>query len=236
MRLSAIGAGALTLLAGVPLSGEATAASQTASQELQTAFAAANQEGSVRISVHFFSGNTTGQLQQDTGQNSGVQTVAIGKERISIALIKGVAYFTGNAIGLAKYFGLPQTLAKSLAGRWISVSPTDSGYQSVINGLTLSSAMTEVTPTGAVSLGKPSKVNGKSTVSVVGLSSGGATRITLFIAASGKPLPVEAASSGTSKVRSGEIITFSRWGEKVRLPQPTRVIPVSSLQTAKSSG
>ncbi|HVA07130.1 MAG TPA: hypothetical protein VNG12_10355 [Acidimicrobiales bacterium] len=235
-RISAIGAGALVLLSGTPLSGAATGTPLTASQELQAATAAANSEGSVRITVHFFSGHSTGELVQDTGLSTGVQTVAIGKERISIVLIKGVAYFSGNNQGLTKYFGLPQTLASRLSGRWISVTAADSGYQSIINGLTLSSAIKEVAPTGTIALGKRSKVNGQSTVSVVGLASGGTTRITLFVAASGKPLPVEAASSGgTGTQKSGEIIAFSRWGEKVHVPRPTRTIPISSLKSTGSS-
>jgi hypothetical protein len=53
---------------------------------------------------------------------------------------------------------------------------------------------------------------------------------TLFIAAEGKPLPVEAiASRGSGEEISGEIVNFSRWGEKVHVPTPTDPIPNSTL-------
>jgi hypothetical protein len=206
-------------------------------QVVKAAIASGTEKGSVRVTVHFFSGKTTGELVQDSARQMAKQTVAIGKERISIVLRNGTAYFAGNSQGLTKYFGLPKAVAAQLSGRWISISPTDSGFQSVTAGLTLSAALKEVTPTGTVTRGKKKTVNRQPTLSVLGTGSAGGPQTTLFVAAHGTPLPVEAVSStGSGSTASGEIVTFSRWGEKVTTPTPSNSIPVSTLSLGTSSG
>jgi hypothetical protein len=211
--------------------------SKSPGQVLKAAIASGTEKGSVRVTVHFFSGKTTGELVQDSARQTAKQTVAIGKERISIVLRHDTAYFAGNSQGLTKYFGLSKAVAAELSGRWISISPTDSGFQSVTAGLTLSAALKEVTPTGTVTRGKKKTVNRQPTVSVLGTGSAGGTRTTLFVATRGKPLPVEAvASTGAGSTASGEIVTFSRWGEKVTTPTPSNSIPVSTLSLGTTSG
>ena len=238
--LAALVVGASCVVSGVALSGFAGAASTApqgpATEELKAAVASANKKGSVRVTVHFFSGKTTGELVQDSARRSAIQTVAIGKERVSILLLNGLAYFSGNLPGLTSYFGLPKPVATTLSGRWISVSPTDSGFQSVTAGLTLSSALREASPTGSVTKGKQKKVGGQMTQSISGTGSANVPPTTLFVATRGNPLPVEAvASRGSGKGISGEIVTFSRWGEKVHVPTPTDPIPISTLSAPPTS-
>jgi hypothetical protein len=203
-----------------------------ATQTLKSAVASARGEGSARITVRFFSGKTTGELGQDSALQSGKETVAIGKERISILLFHNKAYFSGNAPGLTSYFGFPEAEATTLAGQWVSVSPADSGFASVVAGLTLPAALKEATPTGAISKGKMKKLKGQLTTSISGTGSASKVPTSLFIAAKGKPLPVEAIASGGSGTQtSGEIVTFSRWGETVHIPTPPNAIPVSTLSS-----
>jgi hypothetical protein len=214
----------------------ATKSSNSSSQLLKTAIASATQHGSVHVTVHFFSGNKTGEVVEDSALQSGVETVAIAQERVSIVLLDGIAYVTGNRQGLLSYMGLPAAMATALAGQWISIPPTDRGFTSVISGLTLSSALHEVTPAGSISQGKQKTVNGKSTFSVSGTGSTGQARTSLFIATKGNRLPVEAvAATGSGKGVSGEIVTFSRWGEMVHTPKPAASVPISSLRTGSAS-
>jgi hypothetical protein len=225
--------GAMTTASGATV----PKAAEPPSRLLKAAIASGTKSGSVRVTVHFFSGKTTGELIQDSARQSAKQTVAIGKERISIVLTGGTAYFAGNSVGLVKYFGLSASTAATLAGQWISISPSDSGFQSVTAGMTLSSALREASPTGSISGGKKKKVDRQATVSVSGTGSTSAPRTTLFVAARGRPLPVEAvAESSSGKSAAGEIITFTRWGEKVTVPTPTDAIPVSTLSIGSSSG
>jgi hypothetical protein len=233
-----IGLGCLVssaLASGV--AGAATAPSPgPAGRALKASVAAARQKGSVRVTVHFFSGKTTGALVQDSARQSAVQTVAIGKERVSILLRHGTAYFAGNVKGLTSYFGMPKALATTLTGRWISVSPSDSAFQSIVAGLSLGDALKEASPAGSITMGKQRKVAGQLTRSIAGSGSSAVPPTTLFVAASGSHLPVEAVSSrGSGNDLSGEIATFSRWGEKVDVPKPANPIPLSTI-SAVSTG
>jgi hypothetical protein len=226
---------AASLLSGPAAAALAPARAESPTAILNAATASALAKGSVRVTVHFFSGKVTGELVQDSAAQVAEQTVAIGKERISIVLIGGTAYFVGNTQGLTKYFGLTSALATSMAGRWISVSPSDSGYQSVTAGLSLSAALKEVRPTGSIKEGKRKTVNRQPSVSIAGTGSADSAATTLFIAAAGKPLPIEAVSTSTiGETTSGEIVTFSRWGEKVAPPQPSDAVPIASLQSAST--
>jgi hypothetical protein len=235
MNAAIAGVGATVLLVGaawVPSASAETSlrSDEPASQVLKTALASAATEGSVHITVHFFSGKTTGVLVEDSARRSAKQTVAIGRERISIIFTHGTAYFAGNSPGLTKYFGISPSNASALSGRWVAVSPSDSGFKDVTAGLTLESALKEASPSGSVAQGKRRKVDRRPTVSISGAGSANGPQRTLFVATSGKPLPVEAISTTQSGERtSGEIITFSRWGESVHTPTPVNSVPVSAL-------
>ena len=208
-----------------------------ASQILTSAIASAKKAGSVRVTVHFFSGKTTGELVQDSASASAEQTVAIGQERVSIVLSKGTVYFSGNTKGLVKYFGLTEAVATTLADKWISASSSDAAFPSLAAGLTLSSALKEVSPTGSVMQGKHRTIDGHTTTSISGTGPAGVTRVTLFVATHGKALPVEAVGSGgTAEKVSGEIVTFSRWGESVHVPVPSESIPISTLNAGSPTG
>jgi hypothetical protein len=50
------------------------------------------------------------------------------------------------------------------------------------------------------------------------------------VATKGRKLPVEAVTAGKNgELVTGEIVTFSRWGEKLNLPKPTSAIPITAL-------
>jgi hypothetical protein len=221
---------------GAVASGAAIEKAKAPQQKLASALAAAIKKGSVRVTVQFASGKTTGEVVQDSTKTSGIQTVAIGKERISILLSKGTAYFTANEQGFESYFGFPQGASATLSGEWVSVIPSDPSYGTLTSGMMLNSALKEVTPTSPLLFGKASKVNGQSTLSIAGDGSPGEGRTTLFVARRGTPLPVEAVSEGTDTGKQAEeIVTFSRWGEKVKVPVPTKSIPISDLPSAPST-
>jgi hypothetical protein len=205
-------------------------------QTLERALTAATKAGSVRITVQFFSGSTTGKVVQDSSQDSGEQTVAIGDERTSVVLLGGQAFISGNRQGMTSYFGLPSSLAPSLAGRWISLQPTDAAFESVTATVSLPAALAEVTPSGPVVAGKQEKVAGQQVRSISGEAPGGAGRLTIFVAATSPSLPVEAVESSRSgETAKGEIVTFSRWGERLNVPTPSPAIPISTLEAASSA-
>jgi hypothetical protein len=204
---------------------------------LKSAISAATRAGSVRVTVHFFSGKTTGVLVQDSSQDSGEQTVAIGKERGSVVLRNGTVYFSGNRSGLVNYFGMTEAVASTLSNRWVSATSADSSYAALTAGLTLSSALKEVSPTAHIVTGRTRTIHGDATTSVSGTVPAGLAQVSLFIAKKGRPLPVEAVGSEGTKTgsSSGEIVAFSRWGETVHVPQPTDSVPISVLAAGSAT-
>ena len=211
----------------------AAGAPGSANQALARSLLAATRAGSARITVRFFSGSTTGRVVQDSGLHSGEQTVAIGDERASVVLTGGAAYISGNTKGLTSYFGLPGSLAASLAGRWVSIPPADPAFGAVTATVDLHSALTAVTPAGSLATGKRVKLQGRWARSISGAAPGGGGHATLFVDASAHPVPVEAVESGRAGTAAkGEIVTFSRWGERLHLATPSGSVPISALQAA----
>jgi hypothetical protein len=227
------GMATLTCLS-VPASGAARLSpSPAAASLLQSALAAAKRAGSVRVTVHFVSNGVTGEVVQDSSQQSAKETVAIGKELVSIVLTGGTAYFVGNTQGLIHYFGFTSSVAQTTAGQWIAVASADPSFDAVTAGLTLTSALKEAAPGGTLAQGKESTVNHQVSHSIVGTGSSGQAPSTIFVSAKGAHLPVEAVSaSGHGSKETGEIVTFTRWGEKFSVPKPSSSIPISTLSAA----
>ncbi len=229
-----------SLLASAALASSASAATSASLAErvIETTVASATKAGSVRVTVHFVSGSTTGEVIEDTTRRSGVETVAIGQERVSIVLVDDTAYFAGNTQGLTSYFGFPASTASALSGRWISISKSDPGFTAVTSGLTLSSALKEVTPAGSVSEGRRSVVNRQSTMSISGVSSDGRSRTTLFVARKGKELPVEAVvASGSEKAApdGDRFVFFGGARSSSGTPRPSTSVPLSTIPPGSPS-
>ena len=131
---------AVTLCVGATaVSSPASAAAKEASpnQVLVTAAAAAARAGSVRVAAQFVSQGEVGNVVVDSAANAGQEALEIGKQLVSIVLVDGAVYISGNSQGLISYFGLPSSAAKTLSGRWISFNSSDTGYQTLVADVTL---------------------------------------------------------------------------------------------------
>lgn len=129
---------------------DASAATSPPASPLQHALAAALTEaksaGSARISVQFFTGSTSRRVVQDSTLETAEQTTAIRKEVVPVVLVGGADYISGNTAGLTSYFGQPGSVASTLSGKWVSIQPTDSSFQSISANVDLTSAFANVTP------------------------------------------------------------------------------------------
>ncbi len=230
---------AVTLCVGATaVSSPAAAAAKEASpnQVLVTAAAAAARAGSVRVAAQFVSQGEVGNVVVDSAANAGQEALEIGKQLVSIVLVDGAVYISGNSQGLISYFGLPSSAAKTLSGRWISFNSSDTGYQTLVADVTLSSVLKGATPTGTLVRGRSTVLSGTPVVSIAGKGPAGEAKMVLFLAQKGSGLPVEAAiTNGTGKHTAGEIIKFSRWGERVAPDVPTGAIPVSTLRSESAT-
>ena len=206
------------LLLSLAVTSEASASvaagsSGSVNQALKHSLSAASKAGSAKITVQFFSGPVTGKVVQDSSPHSGEQTVAIGKDLASVVLVGGAAYISGNSQGLTSYFGLPSSLVPRIVGHWVSLHSNDAAFHAVTANVTLKSALANVTPSGTLLAGKRSKVDGQWVTSISGKAPGGGGRLTLFITADARSLPVKAVeTSGAGSLGKGRDRRRSRDG------------------------
>jgi len=214
----------------------ASAKTTSLASELAAATADATHAGSVHVAVKFVSNGQSGDLVVDSAAASGQETLKFGKQVVGIVLVNGVVYITGNSQGLTSYFGLPTSSGTALSGRWIAFDSGDAGYQTFLSDVALTSVLKSVIPTGTLVKEKTTSLLGKNVIAVAGKGPAGEARGVLFLQSKGARLPVEAViSNGSGKKVAGEIVTFSRWGEKVAPEVPTGAIPVSTLRSESTT-
>jgi hypothetical protein len=226
----------LTLLAGCGGSQPAArggVASMPPDLILAEARAAAEAAGSVHVVQ---AGRTTRETARSVGDVSSstgndVMTLSDGAQA-AVLLTGDVAYLHANLAALTGYFRLPGATASRMAGRWISVRSSTTGYQQLWDGLvfemTTGSFLDAITPVGPLTKTPVRTMDGRLVVGVHGKvrpgmgAAPGATE-TLYVAATGQPLPV----SCQQVYRSSQVTTaFSRWGETVHVTVPPGVTPI----------
>jgi hypothetical protein len=166
----------------------------------------------------------------------GKQVITIGGSQHAIVLlIDGVGYVQADQGALIGFFGVPRSEAAAVAGRWLSFRPGDSlgssSYDDVVAGITLSSVASELQLSGPDSVTGPLTVAGQSVLAIqspvpASQQLPSTARETLYVAAHGSR-PVLEKLSGAGGVQNQ--LTFSHWGETVRLTAPADALPVSSL-------
>ncbi len=197
-------------------------------QQVVEAIRAAGSFHLVSVSKH---GKQTATFIQDVGLTQGTQDITIGAEHVSIRVISRVAYVRANRLALLNFIGFPASIANRLHDRWVSFTPTDPGYSDIAASVTLESAITSIAITGAVTKTPETTVLGQQVFGLTGAANGGGTE-TLYVRASGTPLPVQvrAVSKGDTQV-----VTFTKWGERVLVARPAGAIAISSV-TGSSGG
>lgn len=234
----------LALLAGCGGSQSATRgglASMPPNLIVAEARAAAETAGS----VHYVqSGRTTRETAVSAGDASSsmgheVMTLSDGAQA-TVLLTGDVAYVHANMVALTGYFLLPDTTASRMAGRWISVRSNTAGYQRFWDGLsfemTTGSFLDAITPVGPLTKTPTRTIDGRLVVGVHGkvpawTGAAPGTTETLYVAATGQPLPV----SSQEIFRSSQVTTvFSRWGEKVQVTAPPGVTPIPAASPSPS--
>jgi hypothetical protein len=199
------------------------------------AIGAVRAAGSVRTVAHTASGSKAITFIDDISATGGRELIATnGGGQATFLLIAGVGYLRGNAAALENYYGLPASAAAQLSGRWISFHQGDQGYQQLTSQLRFSYFIDEITLQAPLARRGPGLVGNRPVVGVQGTvsdatsaPSGGSA--TLYVASTGRPLPLSLvyANKGTRSQ-----VTFSGWGEAVKLAPPANSIPASSLSSA----
>jgi hypothetical protein len=203
-------------------------ASLPADTIVRVAQANATVRGWAHIDLQFHMSAKTLVFSQDSGPDTGRQTVMIGTEHATVLLIDHVAYVNANAGALADYFGLAPSSA-SFAGKWIAIKPSDAAYTTVAAGVSLSDALKQITIDAPFGKPKPTTINGARAIGVSGTvptTRGGSEPGTLYVPASGEILPL---AFDFSDPGATDRATFSAWGKKVALTAPPNAVAFSSV-------
>jgi len=203
----------------------------------EEALAAAEVTGSVHVDMTSSSGSGSTVYSTDVSSSAGRQVITItGGGKATVLDVAGVGYVSGNAAALVGFFGFPAAASARLADRWVSFRSGQPYYQQVVDAMTLGSAMGVVTLSGRLTSKGVRRMGGQPAVAVLGTAPSvpgvpAHTKATLYVATTGRLLPVSyAEASGSIRLSA----VFSRWGEKVSVAAPRGAVPVTSV--IKSSG
>jgi hypothetical protein len=115
--------------------------------------------------------------------------------------------------------------AQLLQGKWLKASATSSDFASLGQLTNLHELLDQtLSDHGALSKGGTKTIKGQQVVGITGKAKDG----TLYVAATGKPYPIQIAKSGSSS----DSITFDHWDEPLTLSAPANAIDINALQSA----
>lgn len=213
---------------------------------------AALRHGGAKSSLHYVSTSVgsgiTTTIVGDVGKTVGTQTIYVKDKKVTatmvIRLVGHEAYFKGAAAAIYVLIGLTPAQSDAAAGRWISVVPSDSVYNSTAAALTVGSVMSEITLSPPVTRSRAVVTAGQRLLEISGAWTG--TGITakdhatavLDVTRDATSLPVRftgvvpsSASSGTF----GDNLVVSKWGEAVHVAPPASSVPLAGILKATTT-
>jgi hypothetical protein len=211
-----------------------------AATQASALFRAAIQAGEQSAGFHYsavttFDGSTE-TVTGDSGQNDGTQTfdetTSYGDEQFDLVLTPNqTVYFEGNAPALEDQLGVSAASAAGLSGEWVSVQIGDGPYKDLEVGITVGSALSEVTLTASstepvTGAGGASLTRIEGAVPASDISPGGTGHIDI---STGTDLPVSYTVSFSSGGSS--TTTFSDWGTAPSPTAPSTSVAWSKLTT-----
>jgi hypothetical protein len=191
-------------------------------QILAEALAAARSAGSMHFDEEVTASSATVEAVGDALPTVGRQVASGSNGAVMTELVRpGSTYVRGNAAALTGFLGLSATTAARLANRWLVLDAADRNYQQVTEGVTGDSVLSSIIPVGSLTkVTKLQKVGSQSVIGVVGKAPASSdlpagSDAELWIAATGKPLPVAAEEVSSSGERIDLAFTQSSWGAKI---------------------
>ena len=212
-------------------------AAATSPAALQTAILkAADAQQSVHYTSvqHWPGGKITVVMTGDAGRAVGIQRITFTKSgrsgHVMVVVHDHTAFIRGDAFILKNYMEFSAALARKYAEHWISVPRTSSGYATVSGGVLLASAVSEEKMHSPIHALPVTTVHGTRVVGVQGRYPGPKGQFAvgkLYALAGPNPLPVYSVETFGTRFRV--TVSYSRWNEKVTLPNTAGAIPQSKL-------
>ena len=217
---------ALALAAAVPA---AAGTAKTPVQLYTGALTAARAQHSAHyIAVSSFGGRTV-TIVGDAARDRGIQKITVKQGtqvgHVTVTVVSNIAYVRGDAATLKSYMGFTPADATKYGGRWLSIKPSQPRFAPVAEAVRLLSTINELQmpppfttlPTTTVAGQRVNGVRSKFT------QAGHDVTETLYVRASGPPLPVRQVATATGIAVS---TTFSRWNEAVHVTAPAHATPL----------
>jgi len=179
---------------------------------------------SVHVSGSLVSGGTPISIDVDLiagqGGRGKLSQNGLAFELIEVA---NTVYIKGSS-SFYKHIG-GSAAAQLLQGKWLKAPASSSGFASIGQLTNLRQLVDQtLTDHGTLSKSGTTTIQGQKVVGVSDKSKGG----TLYIAATGKPYPVQISRSGSGT----GTITFDRWNAPVTLAAPANAIDIAQLQAS----
>jgi hypothetical protein len=185
---------------------------------------AADGAKSVHVSGSIVSGNSPITLDMSLLAGKGGRG-QLSQDGLAFELIEvgGTVYIKGSP-AFYKHIG-GSAAAQLLQGKWLKASATSSDFASLGQLTNLRELIDQtLSDHGALKKTATTTLNGQKVVGISGKAKGG----TLYIAATGKPYPIEITKQGSGS----DSITFDHWDAPVTLSAPANAIDIAALQAA----
>lgn len=150
---------------------------------------------------------------------------------MSELVLPGGTYIRGNAAALTGFLGMKARKASRFANRWLVLHAGDPNYQQITQGIAGDSVLSSITPVGSLTKAKRQKIGSQSVIGVVGTAPASSdlpagSDAELWVAATGKPLPVAAEELAGDGDKVELAFTRSSWGKKVTgVAAPAGAVP-----------
>jgi hypothetical protein len=179
---------------------------------------------SVHVSGSLVSGGTPISIDVDLiagkGGRGKLSQSGLAFELIEVA---NTVYIKGSSAFYKKIGG--SAAAQLLQGKWLKAPASSSGFASIGQLTNLRQLVDQtLADHGTLSKSGTTTIGGQKVVGVTEKGKGG----TLYIAATGKPYPVQISRNGAGT----GTISFDRWNEAVTLAAPANAIDIAQLQAA----
>jgi len=205
-----------------------TAGNQTATQLMDAAL----RHGGSRSSLHYVSTSV------EDGLTTTVVSSAGARASMVIELIGHEAYFRGAAAAIEVLINLSAAQSAAAAGRWVSVVPADSVYQSTAAALTVSSVMSELALSPPVTGARNVVSGGRQLVEIFGAWTGEGITANehatgdLEVTKGDTSLPVRFSGVVPKSAKTDRFtdnLAVSKWGETVHVARPPVSVPLSTI-------
>jgi hypothetical protein len=200
-------------------------ASKSPSDILSASMSAVNRATSVHVSGSGVNAGSPVALDLELASGKGARgNISQGNLSFQIVEVGKLIYLKGSPEFWRHLGG--SAAVQLLQGKWFETPANSGNFASLAQLTDMHQLFSSLSSHGSLVKGKTSTINGQKVVAITDQSKGG----TLYVAATGKPYPVEIMKAGTQ----GGRFVFDHYDQPVKLSAPTNAINLQQLQSLAS--